>query len=76
MLERPLLTDERIVAALREGYGLATARLEFLPLGNDSGVWSYRVETGTVKRTSSRSRRGVPDAGAAARPALLERSRD
>ena len=27
------------------GYGFAAAKVRFLPLGNDSGAWSYHVET-------------------------------
>ncbi len=44
MLEPPALTDERIIAALSAGYGLTATHVCFLPLGNDSGAWSYRVE--------------------------------
>jgi hypothetical protein len=38
------LTDSQIAAALREGYGLSTDRVTFLPVGNDSGAWSYRID--------------------------------
>jgi hypothetical protein len=41
--ERPALTDSQIAAALREGYGLNIDRVTFLPVGNDSGAWSYRI---------------------------------
>jgi len=45
MLERPALEDATIVAGLRDGYGLAVERLEFVPLGNDSAAWTYRATT-------------------------------
>ena len=44
MREPPKLADAAIVAALREHYHIAVAALAFLPLGNDSSTWVYRVE--------------------------------
>ena len=46
MLTRPQIVDERIVHALREGYGLAADLLAFLPVGNDFRAWSYRLDSG------------------------------
>lgn len=46
MLEKPNLQDESIAACLREKYGIAVAHLDFLPLGNDSNAWVYRVDAG------------------------------
>lgn len=66
MLERPDLTDGQIVAALRENYNLAVEGLRFLPVGNDSGAWSFRVDLTGGGVTFLKVRRGVPDA-----PALL-----
>jgi spectinomycin phosphotransferase len=43
MLDKPRLEDEHIIACLREDYGLAVTRLEFLPLGYDSNAGVYRV---------------------------------
>jgi len=43
MLEKPNLPDETLSACLRERYGLPVTGLEFLPLGNDSNSWVYRV---------------------------------
>jgi spectinomycin phosphotransferase len=45
----PGLSTETIVQRVRERYGVACDRATFLPLGNDSGAWSYRVE-GTHNR--------------------------
>ena len=43
MLERPDLDDVALTGALREGFRLGVERLEFMPRGNDSGAWTYRV---------------------------------
>ena len=43
MLEKPNLADEKIIASLQEAYGIDTAALEFLPIGNDATAWVYRV---------------------------------
>jgi spectinomycin phosphotransferase len=43
MLERPAVDDATLIAALRDGYGLAIDDLAFAPLGNDSAAWTYRA---------------------------------
>ncbi|MGB0386602.1 MAG: phosphotransferase [Ardenticatenaceae bacterium] len=43
MLEKPNLQDNKIITALRDGYGIAVSEVDFLPLGNDSVAWVYRV---------------------------------
>jgi spectinomycin phosphotransferase len=43
MLEKPDLSDETIIACLRDNYGLSVTALEFLPIGNDATAWAYRV---------------------------------
>lgn len=45
MLEKPVLSDAKITAALQTDYGIVVAKLDFLPIGNDSSAWVYRVET-------------------------------
>jgi spectinomycin phosphotransferase len=45
MLEPPDLSDDVIVATVREHYGIPVASLTFLPLGRDSQAWSYRART-------------------------------
>ncbi|MCB9136001.1 MAG: aminoglycoside phosphotransferase family protein [Anaerolineales bacterium] len=43
MLEKPNLSDEKIIQGLKEGFGLIASQVEFIPLGNDSNAWVYRV---------------------------------
>ncbi len=45
MLEPPSLAENSILAALRAHYGIAGAVLTFLPIGNDSASFVYRVDT-------------------------------
>lgn len=44
MLEKPALSDDKIIIGLREHYGIAAAEPEFLPIGYDSSAWVYRVQ--------------------------------
>jgi spectinomycin phosphotransferase len=44
MREPPQIADDRIIGALEASFGLRVATLEFLPLGNDSASWSFRVQ--------------------------------
>lgn len=46
MLEKPALPDEKITACLQAEFGLAAARLAFLPLGADRNTAVYRAEAG------------------------------
>ncbi len=43
MLTKPTLSDNRIIACLRELYAVETRALEFLALGNDTFAGVYRV---------------------------------
>jgi len=43
MLEKPNLSDDKIVSCLRDSYGIVVTELEFLPIGHDSAAWVYRV---------------------------------
>ncbi len=43
MLDRPDFPDEKITACLQTDFGLAIARLEFLPLGTDLSTAVYRA---------------------------------
>lgn len=45
MLEKPNVADEKIVACLRDEYGLQVTRLEILALGADLNTAVYRADT-------------------------------
>ena len=44
MLEPPDVPEPAIFSALRDGYGVEARALTFLPLGQDTAAWVYRVE--------------------------------
>ncbi|MBA3868431.1 MAG: phosphotransferase [Anaerolineae bacterium] len=44
MLERPVLSDEKIIACLRDEYGLKVAKIVFLPLGADMNTAVFRAD--------------------------------
>ena len=61
MFEDPDIQDERIVAALRDAYGLRAVHVALLPLGADADTVVYRAvaKEGTayfvkLRRASSR----------------------
>src|SRR5258708_11182619 len=58
MLERPNLPDETISACLRERYGLPVAGIEFLPIGNDTNAWVYRVTAENAQAYFAKVKRG------------------
>ncbi|HEX2033044.1 MAG TPA: hypothetical protein VHS99_02570 [Chloroflexota bacterium] len=62
MLEPPDLPDETIIAAVRASYGIAVAHLTFLPLGNDSATWVYRLRAADGTVTFLKLRTGPADA--------------
>lgn len=47
MIEKPDIGDEKITVALHEHYSISVSvnGIEFLPVGNDSSAWAYRVDT-------------------------------
>ena len=44
MLERPNLPDYKIIACLEQSYELVVSSIQFLPIGNDSSGWVFRVD--------------------------------
>ena len=44
VIEKPDITDERILSTLQENYSISVLEIDFLPLGLDSSAWAYRVE--------------------------------
>jgi spectinomycin phosphotransferase len=71
MRERPPLPDAALVAALADGWGVAAATIEFLPVGDDSRAWSFRVVTGDGAPWFLKVRRGRADPAAVLVPRFL-----
>jgi spectinomycin phosphotransferase len=44
MLEPPDLEDQTIIETVQDHFAIGVADLVFLPIGNDSASWAYRVE--------------------------------
>jgi spectinomycin phosphotransferase len=65
MLERPILSDDQIRSALIEAYAIEVQSIDFLPLGNDSDAWVYRVISLTGESYFLKARKGpLYEAGA------------
>ena len=45
MIEKPNISDEKIIIALDKYYSIQASEVEFLPVGNDASAFAYRVET-------------------------------
>ena len=45
MIEKPEISDEKIITSLQEHYSIRVNKVEFLPIGNDASAFAYRVET-------------------------------
>jgi spectinomycin phosphotransferase len=45
MIEKPKISEEKIIISLHEGYSIRVNRIEFLPVGNDASAFSYRVDS-------------------------------
>jgi spectinomycin phosphotransferase len=71
MRERPPLPDDTLVAALAAGWGVAAASVEFLPVGDDAGAWSFRVVAGDGTRRFLKVRGGRVDPAAVLVPVFL-----
>jgi spectinomycin phosphotransferase len=71
MRERPPLPDAALVAALADGWGMAAAAVEFLPVGDDSRAWSFRVVAGDGTRWFLKVRRGRVDPATVLVPRFL-----
>lgn len=61
MLERPEIEDARLVAGLREGYGLTAVQIDFLPLGADVHTAVFRVLAGDGTPYFYKLRKGAFD---------------
>ena len=45
MIEKPDISDKKLLVALNENYSIQANHIEFLPVGNDASAFAYRVET-------------------------------
>jgi spectinomycin phosphotransferase len=48
MLEPPSLSTDKIISSLQDSYDINISKLEFLPIGNDSNSWVYKVHTNST----------------------------
>jgi phosphotransferase family enzyme len=71
MRERPPLSDRALLAALADGWGVAAAAVEFLPVGDDAGAWSFRAVAGDGGRRFLKVRRGPVDPATVRVPMFL-----
>jgi len=44
MIEKPKISDEKIITTLNDNYSLQISKIEFLPIGNDASAFAYQVE--------------------------------
>lgn len=72
MLERPDLSDARIRAELHYSYRLPVTGLGFLPIGNDSNAWVFRVQTEADQDYFLKVRRGTIHEASLAVPRYLK----
>jgi spectinomycin phosphotransferase len=71
MLEKPDLPDEKIIACLRDEYGLVAVQIAFLPLGADLNTAVYRAIADNQTPYFLKLRRGVFDETSVALPKFL-----
>jgi spectinomycin phosphotransferase len=71
MLEKPTISDEKIVACLQAEYGLSVAEIEFLPLGADLNTAVYRAVTQAKQPYFVKLRGGIFEEMAVAIPKFL-----
>ena len=73
MDEPPDLPDTEIIEALRANFRVQVADLVFLPVGNDSGSWSYRLREPEGRAYFLKVRAPADDVRGAEVPAYLQR---
>jgi spectinomycin phosphotransferase len=71
MLEKPNIPDGKIIACLRDAYGLNAVQVAFLPLGADQNAAAYRVVADDGALHFLKLRRGVFDEISVALPKFL-----
>jgi spectinomycin phosphotransferase len=71
MLQRPDLPDERLIACLRDDYGVPIVEVAFLPLGADVNTAVYRAVVSDGAAYFLKLRRGAFDSSSVAIPHFL-----
>ena len=71
MLEKPDLKDEKVIACLKNEYGLSVDKIAFLPLGADLNTAVYRAVTDDETPYFVKLRRGDLDYATVAVPKFL-----
>jgi spectinomycin phosphotransferase len=71
MLDRPDLEEDRLVACLRDAYGLPAAQISFMPLGADRNTAVYRAITSDGAAYFMKLRAGDFDETSVALPKFL-----
>ena len=71
MLEPPDISDDAIIASVGVSYGFAVAALTFLPIGDDSATWVYRLRAANGGVYFLKLRRGVANASSFVVPRYL-----
>jgi spectinomycin phosphotransferase len=72
MLEKPALDDARIIVCLCDTYGLPVTAIDFLPIGNDSSAWVYRVRADRGATYFLKVRKGAVNPPSVAIPRYLQ----
>ena len=70
MLEPPGISDDDIVERVRERWAIAATSAVFLPVGNDSRAWAYRIEA-ELGRVFLKVRAGPADPASLSVPRFL-----
>jgi spectinomycin phosphotransferase len=71
MLQKPDVSDEKLLACLHDHYGLHATQITFLPLGNDVNTAVYRVEADDATPYFLKLRSGTFDEATVAIPRFL-----
>jgi spectinomycin phosphotransferase len=61
MIEKPDISDDKIITALDENYSLLANTIEFLPIGNDASSFAYRIEAKNGNLYFLKLRRNIAD---------------
>ena len=72
MIEKPNISDETIISAVRDHYSIPVVGVEFLPIGNDASAWAYRVDTENQNTYFLKIRKEIPNQAGFLIPRFLQ----